>query len=197
MEYPMKVACVGDSITYGETLSDVARESYPAQLGRMLGEGFSVHNCGRSGAGLWHSGFFPYTTTAEFSHAVSLGAGVIIACLGTNDLIYPMSESFGKEFVEDYCSLMDALRRNSPYPARVYIAQIPPVPALFKETADSPVHRLNALIETVALRCGATLVDFHQPFEDCPALLSDGVHPNREGALLLAGKAFEVLVKGY
>ena len=33
-----KVACIGDSITYGYGLADRERESYPAQLQKMLDE---------------------------------------------------------------------------------------------------------------------------------------------------------------
>ena len=39
---PVKIACVGNSITYGYTIENRERDSYPAQLQRMLGEGYSV-----------------------------------------------------------------------------------------------------------------------------------------------------------
>ena len=35
----VKVACVGNSITYGIGVSDPDKESYPARLQQMLGEG--------------------------------------------------------------------------------------------------------------------------------------------------------------
>ncbi|OYP74897.1 hypothetical protein CIK94_07310 [Prevotella sp. P4-51] len=37
---PVRVACVGNSITYGTGIQDRARDSYPAQLERMLGPGY-------------------------------------------------------------------------------------------------------------------------------------------------------------
>lgn len=37
---PVRVACVGNSITYGTGIQDRARDSYPAQLQRMLGPGY-------------------------------------------------------------------------------------------------------------------------------------------------------------
>lgn len=39
---PVRVACVGNSITYGTGIQDRARDSYPAQLQRMLGPAMSV-----------------------------------------------------------------------------------------------------------------------------------------------------------
>jgi hypothetical protein len=35
---PIKVACIGNSITYGSGIPDRPRDSYPAQLARMLGK---------------------------------------------------------------------------------------------------------------------------------------------------------------
>lgn len=37
---PVRVACVGNSITYGTGIQDCARDSCPAQLQRMLGPGY-------------------------------------------------------------------------------------------------------------------------------------------------------------
>ena len=47
---PVKVACVGNSITYGYGIAGRETRSYPAQLQRMLGDGYLVGNFGKSGA---------------------------------------------------------------------------------------------------------------------------------------------------
>ena len=39
---PVKVACIGNSITYGSTLADPSTDSYPSQLARLLGDGYVV-----------------------------------------------------------------------------------------------------------------------------------------------------------
>lgn len=54
-----RVACVGNSITYGMTLADPATESYPAQLQQMLGDGYEVGNFGKSGTTLLRHGHRP------------------------------------------------------------------------------------------------------------------------------------------
>ena len=48
----VKVACVGNSITYGIGVSDPDKESYPARLQQMLGEGYTVERFGKPGATL-------------------------------------------------------------------------------------------------------------------------------------------------
>ena len=48
----IRVACVGDSITFGSGIRDRQTNSYPAQLGRLLGEKWEARNFGVSGATL-------------------------------------------------------------------------------------------------------------------------------------------------
>ncbi|MEG2791940.1 MAG: sialate O-acetylesterase, partial [Odoribacter sp.] len=48
----IKVACVGNSVTYGYLIPNREKDCYPAQLARMLGEGYEVVNFGKSGATL-------------------------------------------------------------------------------------------------------------------------------------------------
>ena len=43
---PVKVACIGNSITYGSGIPDRPCDSYPSQLGRMLGDQWIVRNFG-------------------------------------------------------------------------------------------------------------------------------------------------------
>lgn len=58
-----RVACVGDSITYGAGIADRDRDSYPAQLASMLGDKWVVKNFGHSGATLLKNGDLPYVKT--------------------------------------------------------------------------------------------------------------------------------------
>jgi sialate O-acetylesterase len=55
-ETKIKVACVGNSITYGFKLENRERDAYPFQLQRLLGENYEVENFGKSGATLINHG---------------------------------------------------------------------------------------------------------------------------------------------
>ncbi|MBQ8450967.1 MAG: hypothetical protein IJY64_08680, partial [Bacteroidaceae bacterium] len=48
----IKVACVGNSVTFGYGHKNPAETSYPTRLQQMLGEGYEVRNFGHSGATL-------------------------------------------------------------------------------------------------------------------------------------------------
>lgn len=196
----IKLACVGDSITYGQTLRDRESECYPAVLERMLFEReglggkepvhYEVGNLGVSGSGLWRKGSFRYVTTPEYSRAVRWGADILVICLGTNDAVHQINSAFEKEFVEDYLALIDSLKMNSPL-AKVFIAKLPPIPC-YPDLVVS-VGKLNVAIARVADLSGATLIDFSAPFHGRDDLFTDGVHPNKEGARELAKVVYGAL----
>ena len=68
----VKVACVGNSITYGYTLPNPATDSYPSQLQQLLGETYEVGNFGKSGATLLNKGHRPYMQQEEFKRQLLL-----------------------------------------------------------------------------------------------------------------------------
>src|SRR5438094_9534507 len=79
-----KIACVGHSITFGSTLKDRDRESYPAQLQAMLGNRWQVMNFGSSGATLLKNGNRPYWNTRRFTAALDFTPDIVVIKLGTN-----------------------------------------------------------------------------------------------------------------
>lgn len=110
------VACVGDSITEGHSSSDRTKFSYPAQLQKLLGQGFKVVNCGKSASyvmnpssaynvksgtpNLW------YPNTAEYVKLKSSKADIVIVMLGTNDARSMTEEAAQADFVADYKALI-------------------------------------------------------------------------------------------
>ncbi|MEE1145737.1 MAG: sialate O-acetylesterase, partial [Bacteroidaceae bacterium] len=57
----IKVACVGNSITYGTGVADREVNAYPVKLQGMLGDAYEVGNFGKPGATLLNKGHRPYT----------------------------------------------------------------------------------------------------------------------------------------
>ncbi len=54
-----KIACVGDSITFGSGIPNREKLSYPAQLSALLGDDYEVRNFGVSGATMLENGDKP------------------------------------------------------------------------------------------------------------------------------------------
>ena len=68
----VKVACVGNSVTYGAGIENREINAYPAQLQRMLGDGYEVMNFGKSGATLLNKGHRPYPRTGRVQSGTRL-----------------------------------------------------------------------------------------------------------------------------
>jgi lysophospholipase L1-like esterase len=81
----IKVACIGNSITYGSGIQDREKYAYPSQLQQMLGRGWEVKNFGISGRTLLKKGDYPYRNEQAFSDAKNFNPDVVIIKLGTND----------------------------------------------------------------------------------------------------------------
>ena len=79
---PVRVACIGNSITYGMKLDDPSTESYPAQLQRLLGSGYEVGNYGKSGATLLRHGHRPYVEQEEWRKAKASKSDIAIIQIG-------------------------------------------------------------------------------------------------------------------
>ncbi len=58
----IKVACIGDSITWGFTLLNPWKQSYPALLQEKLGAGYQVRNYGYNDASARFDADTPYVS---------------------------------------------------------------------------------------------------------------------------------------
>ena len=111
---PVRVACIGNSITFGYLLNDPATESYPSQLQEMLGEGYEVGNFGRSGATLLRHGHRPYVEQPEWRGALDFRPDIAVIHLGVNDTDPRNWPHYGDEFIGDYLAIIDTLRQQNP-----------------------------------------------------------------------------------
>lgn len=81
----MRVACLGDSITYGSRVVDRDNNAYPVQLSHHLGEAWEVRNFGAGGRTLSSDGDTPYVQSKSFEDALAWKPDIAIVMLGTND----------------------------------------------------------------------------------------------------------------
>lgn len=191
----IKVACVGNSITYGAAITNREVNCYPAQLQKMLGEGYVVGNYGRSGATLLARGHNPYIKTAEYTAAQAMCPDVVVIHLGINDTDPRNYPVYGDEFVPDYLDLISSFRAVNPA-VRVIVARMTPIAhrhPRYKGGTREWHRMIQADIELVARVAKAELIDFEQVLIARPDLLPDAVHPNNQGALILAQRVYSAI----
>ncbi len=187
---PVKVACIGDSITQG---SGAAKgQSYPAQLQKLLGASWEVGNFGVSGRTLLKKGDFPYWKEKAYQKALAFEPDVVVIMLGTNDT-KPQNWKHEAEYLADYTSLIESFRTLKSKP-RVYVCRPCPVPGagnfgINEAGVQEQIKRLDGL----AAKMNLGIIDMHAALVDKPEMLPDRVHPNTAGAGEMAKAAFAVL----
>lgn len=191
---PIKVACIGDSITEGAGLSNPATESYPARLQRLFGTNdFTVRNFGVSGRTLLKKGDYPYWKEAAFRQSQDWGPDVVIIKLGTNDS-KPQNWRYGTNFVADYEELVGIYRA---LPSQPQVIVCTPAPVFKSGAFDIKpgivATNIAPTTRDLAARLGTGLIDFHTRLADRGLWFPDTVHPNNRGAAAMAAIAFEYL----
>lgn len=195
----IKVACVGNSVTYGYLLSDRERDAYPAQLARLLGEGYEVGNFGKSGATLLNKGHRPYMKQPEFRDALTFAGDIVVIHLGLNDTDPRNWPNYRDEFVSDYRALIDSFRMVNPG-CKIWICRMTPIGhrhARFKSGTRDWHGQIQRAIEKVAEIARTGLIDLHEELYCRPDLFPDALHPDREGAGILARTVFSAITGNY
>jgi len=184
-ETKTKVACVGDSITFGSGIKDREANSYPTQLGRMIGAAYEVRNFGNSGSTMLKKGDKPYWKQKEYAAALAFGPDLVVIKLGTNDT-KPHNWKHGEEFARDYRAMIDAFR-SLPSKPQIYVClPIPAFPARWGITDEVINRDVIPAVRGIAKATGAKLIDLNSPFKGKAELVPDKIHPNAAGATIIA-----------
>jgi len=183
---PVKVACVGDSITYGHGIADREHDAYPGALAALLGEKYEVVNFGISGRTLTDTGDSPYMAEQIYRDALAFNPDVVTIKLGTNDS-KPFNWGLGEaRFKSDLKHLVNSFRE---LPSKPRIILCLPAPAYRTnwEISDSViVAGVIPYIEQVASEEGLEIVDLRTPLLNHNEWFPDGIHPNEEGSMCIA-----------
>ncbi|MBO4661915.1 MAG: sialate O-acetylesterase [Bacteroidaceae bacterium] len=188
-----RVACIGNSITYGIGVKDPVRDSYPTQLQAMLGEKYLVGRFGRSGATLLRKGHRPYMTQPEFRDMMAFHPDIAVIHLGINDTDPSAWPCYRDDFITDYLALIDSVRHSNPK-CRIIMALLSPISDRhhrYDSGTRQWFYEIQDHIRKVADLANAQLIDFYTPLHHRPDLFPDRLHPSREGYGIIAHTVYE------
>ncbi|MET3115257.1 lysophospholipase L1-like esterase/pimeloyl-ACP methyl ester carboxylesterase [Pedobacter sp. CG_S7] len=187
----VRIACIGNSITYGSKLPDRLTQSYPAQLQEMLGKDYNVMNFGVSGATLLKKGNKPYINTAVYKEALNSLPDIVLIKLGTNDTKL-INRTRLQDFKENYKELINAFRS---LPSKPRVILLTPVTVFTTDSTqiwdDILTWSIIPFTQEIAYEENLELIDLHRLFLDKENLLQDKVHPNEIGAKVIANRLKE------
>lgn len=187
----VKIACVGDSITYG---AEASRDefNYPSQLQKLLGGGYYVQNFGESGNTLLKNGNQPYLLRDIYPRSQAAQANYYIIMLGTNDS-KPDNWKHKDEFASDMREMITTYRNLDSHPT-VIVATSPTVGADAFGISDEVVtNEVIPIQKQVAADMGCPIIDINALTKGAPQNFSDGVHPNDTGYALMAKMFYDSL----
>ncbi|MGE5521354.1 MAG: GDSL-type esterase/lipase family protein [Candidatus Dadabacteria bacterium] len=198
-QQPVKIACIGNSVTYGYGHKNPKLTSYPSQLQNLLGEKYLVNNFGHSGATLLRKGHNPYYKTKEFTDALVFHPAIVIIHLGLNDTDPRNWPNYHDEFAADYAWMIDTFRKVNPS-VKIYVCRLTPIFSdhpRFKSGTRDWFWQIQALIPQIARVNKTGLIDFHSLLYSRPDLFPDALHPTEEGAAILARTVFQSITGDY
>jgi len=192
----IKVACVGDSITYGHGISNWPQNNYPVVLQGLLGDDYHVNNYGVSSFAVQESADRSYRTLPHYQESLAYDADFVVFMMGSNDS-KPENWKDADTFRADLQSLLDSYGD-----AEIVLCTLPS--AFFPEGQTEGVtgHDIQPLVvdeiaqitREVATERSYTLLDIHALTAQHPEwFAADGVHPSNEGAAAIAKEVASVL----
>ncbi|GHU68576.1 hypothetical protein FACS189413_05790 [Bacteroidia bacterium] len=184
---PIKVACIGNSITDWS--------GYPEFLQGLLGpQDYKVLNCGVGGATLLKNTGSPYWGVSKYTQALASNPDIVIIKLGTNDMPSWNWDTHGDEYEGDYMDLVASFQQLPSHP-KIYLCY--PLYAIFGYNGtihnEDIVSKMIPKINNVAAAKGCEIIDFNTPFAGRYNLIPDGVHPSQEGAYDMAQIVYKAI----
>ena len=192
--YPeVKIACIGDSITWGAGLEDRFSQSYPVVLGNLLGEGYVVRGFGFNSRVASLQGDYPYFEAAKYDTLKMWLPDVVTIMLGTNDS--KIHNWDAEAYHEGLRTIIDDLRKVPSHPRIILMTPTP--------SGDNPYTIRDSVIRDgvipemhrVAARRWLDVIDLYTPMEEHRDLFPDNVHPGAEGSALIASLVRDALVR--
>lgn len=209
----IRIACIGDSITWGTAMTNRVEECYPAQLQRLLGGGYEVLNCGDPGSGVYlepkaPDGKWcphPWRKGASAANAYAFRPDIVVSNLGINDCELYMGEHNCAGclpvekglFRRQYVNLLKEFCKDGSKPKFVVWTRLGPTGKGHGLKGKANASLMEEDLKAVADDVGATALDMLtplQPLIETAHFAADGIHPEGGGQRVIAETTARVIL---
>lgn len=186
----VRVACIGNSITFGAGIKNRSRDSYPSVLARMLGDNYWVKNFGVSARTMLNKGDHPYMNEPAYKNALAFNPNIVVIKLGTND-----SKSFNwkykADFMKDAQNMINAFK-GLPSQPKIYLCYPSKAYLTGDGIKDDIISKeIIPMIKKLAKKNDLSVIDLHTAMDGMPELFPDRIHPNEKGAQVMAKAVYQ------
>ena len=179
----LKLACMGDSITYGFGLIN-SDNSYPGLLAKNLPSDWEIRNFGVNGACALSGKDDSYDKTGMVEKINQWDPEIVLFMLGSND-------SKVENWVDSltYLTACKNLIEKIEGYRRVVIIMLPPPAGInFFGIRNEVIQKeIYPALRELAGEKGYPVIDFTEKMKGSPYLFLDNVHPNKYGYTLISG----------
>jgi len=205
----IRVACVGDSLTQsseytldlwellgGNARYTVGNYTIEPKNDSALNSGarYAVGNFGAGSTTVLLNTETPYMNTSVFKDALEFQPNISIIMLGTNDA-QPNLQQYNTSFVSDYITLITAFQELTGKP-KIWIVLPPPIFSNQSGKISPEYFKLTIIpdIEQAARETNLPTIDVYSALANHADYFPDGVHPNRDGAKLIAEAIYNAII---
>jgi len=199
-EGKIRIACVGDSITYGCGIPFFFVRNFPVKLQKLLGNGYQIENFGVNDTSVQADSKRPYIESEYYRKSLEYNPDIVVLFLGIND-----SEDFNwhseEKFSAEYLNLLNTYI-GLPSRPRIIILTPPqslcqtnPILKLLNNSNPQKIPVITASILKIAETLGIDSVNITDLTVNHRELLCpDGLHLNAKGAQMVAEKTANMII---
>lgn len=166
----LRVACIGDGVTYGQGLSNRKAESYPARLAALLGEGWMVRNFGATDATILRGADGAYRSQSQWEAVQRFVPHIVVIVLGMHDTSDANWEHKA-DLKADYLDMLEKLRRIPSGP-RVWLCTPAPVSRSVQSvSAERIAEDIVPLIHEIGEEVFLPVIDLHMLLAAQPGVM--------------------------
>ena len=192
-----RIACVGDSITYGYGVS--AKNSYPTQLQGKLGAAYTVLNYGVTSTTASSKGNIPYVKKSAYQQALKSNPDIVIVMLGTNDAkTLNWTAAYQSTFKSEYSNLIKSFVDLPTQPIVYIVTPIRVITSSGSDAAREPAlaNQIRPQIRELASELSLPLIEFESILGDVKSnYLSDGYHPSISGYDIMSSAFYNYITQ--
>ena len=195
----IKIACLGDSITYGLGVVSNRDNAWVSLLVDRLGNNYKTINYGLTGRTLLSSGDMPYMKEKLAKRFWNRKENIIILMLGTNDT-KEINWDYDK-YNEEYRELLDKIL-DKKSDSKIYI-MIPPQiyinkPGKTDPNRDNLENGVVPIIRKIEKDYkDIEVIDLYSYTLDHKDWFTDNLHPNKEGNKEIANEISRIIKETY
>jgi lysophospholipase L1-like esterase/pimeloyl-ACP methyl ester carboxylesterase len=189
----VKIACIGNGVTFGIGVENREKNNFPQQLQYLLGTKYVVSNFANEGVPVLSSNKNGYQNTTAFKNSQDFLPDIVFVELGLNEIKARDSAALLNitnhlpSFIQSYTNL----------PSHPRVVILLPLPNFSRDSSlidnVSIKNKIIPSIQKIAFEKKLELLDMYSLFIDREDLFLDKVYPSSLGATILAKRLFEML----